>query len=99
MAELASTGVRITQRKGDIAAARATCTFTELGFDVSIPYVVKRTEQDAYDWLYVLRPDGSEYLLKECFYGRRSVTPNDEHKLGGVAERLNAAVLKTVRPG
>ena len=132
--------MRITQRKGDIATAKATSTFTELGYDVAIPftesaaydlivddgtqlarvqckfcgrrevdlrqihsnstgYVVKRTREGAYDWLYVLRPDGSEYLIKECLAGRRSITPRDEHKLGGVAERLNAAVLKTVRPG
>ena len=38
-------------------------------------YVVKRTAPQAYDWLYVLRPDGTEYLLRECHAGRRSVTP------------------------
>lgn len=49
-------------------------------------YVVKRVEEDAYDWLYVLRPDGAEYLVRECHSGRRSVTPQDEHLLGAVAE-------------
>jgi hypothetical protein len=29
-------------------------------------YVAKRTAAGAYDWLYVLRSDGSEYLIKEC---------------------------------
>jgi len=42
-------------------------------------YVVKRIEDDAYDWLYVLRPDGSEFLLKECHAGRRSVTLRPEY--------------------
>ena len=119
--------MRATQRKGDIATARAVSTFTALGFDVSIPltesaaydlivegqgtlarvqckyasrrevdlrcihsnsqgYVVKRVKAEAFDWLYVLRPDGSEYLLKECHAGRRSVTPQAEHLIGAVAE-------------
>jgi hypothetical protein len=119
--------MRRTQRKGDIATARAVATFTALGYDVSIPltesaaydlvvddgdglhrvqckyvtgrevdlrrihsnssgYVVKAVPPNAYDWLYVLRPDGSEYLLRECHAGRRSVTPQVEHLLGAVAE-------------
>jgi hypothetical protein len=120
-------GVRSTQRKGDIATARAISTFTALGLDVSIPltesaaydlivddrgrlarvqckysarrevdlrrihsnsqgYVVKRVQAEAFDWLYVLRPDSSEYLMKECHAGRRSVTPRAEHLIGAVAE-------------
>jgi hypothetical protein len=119
--------IRATQRKGDIATAKAAATFTEMGCDVSIPltesapydlivdvghglrrvqckfcstrevdlrrihsntngYVEKRVADDAYDWLYVLRPDGSEFLIKECHPGRRSVTPQPEHQLGAVAE-------------
>lgn len=49
-------------------------------------YVVKSVEPDAYDWLYVLRPDGSEYLLRTCHAGRRAVTMQPEHLLGAVAE-------------
>jgi hypothetical protein len=49
-------------------------------------YVEKRVEDDAYDWLYVLRPDGSEYLIGECLAGRRAVTPCAEHLFGAVAE-------------
>ena len=41
---------------------------------------------DSYDWWYVLRPDGREYLYKECHVGRRSVTPTAKHLIGGVAE-------------
>jgi hypothetical protein len=45
-------------------------------------YVVKRTSLNAYDWLYVLRADGREYLLKQCLVGRRAVNPLPEHLLG-----------------
>lgn len=38
-------------------------------------YVVKRAHANSYDWLYVLSADGAEFLLKQCFAGRRSVTP------------------------
>lgn len=49
-------------------------------------YVVKPIAAQSYDWLYVMRPDGSEYLLRECHAGRRSVTPQERHRLGAVAE-------------
>jgi PD-(D/E)XK nuclease superfamily protein len=121
--------VRTTQRKGDIATARAIATFTAMGHDVAIPltesaaydlivdvggrlarvqckfisdqrkqvdlrrihsnsngYVMKRTIEGAYDWLYVLDADGREYVIEECFAGRRSVTLREEHRLGAVAE-------------
>ena len=119
--------MRVTQRNGDIATARAIATFTSLGYDVAIPmtesaaydlivddgrelarvqckysssrcvdlrrihsnsggYVVKRAAVGAYDWLYVLKDDGREYLLRECLAGRRGVTPTDAHLIGAVAE-------------
>jgi hypothetical protein len=119
--------MRTTQRKGDIATARAIATFTAMGHDVAIPltesaaydlivddgvalhrvqckysasrevdlrrihsnaqgYVVKPTVAQSYDWLYVMRPDGSEFLLRECHAGRRSVTPQAVDRLGAVAE-------------
>ena len=49
-------------------------------------YVVKRTAPNSYDWLFVLDAGGGEYLLKECFAGRRSVNLRDSYKLGAVAE-------------
>jgi hypothetical protein len=49
-------------------------------------YVVKRTRQGSYDWLYVLDGNGSEYLIKECLAERRSVTLLDFDMLGAVAE-------------
>jgi hypothetical protein len=121
--------MRGTQRKGDIATARAIATFTAMGYDVSIPltesaaydlvvdtgqglvrvqckfadnqrhqvdlrrihsnstgYVVKPTVENSYDWLFVLDGSDSEYLIKRCPAGRRSVTLCDADKLGAVAE-------------
>ncbi len=49
-------------------------------------YVTKLVDENAYDWLYVLRPDGSEFLLRDCYAGRRAVTPKREHRIGAVAE-------------
>ena len=49
-------------------------------------YVVKRTEEGAYDWLYVLRESVGEYLIKQCLAGRRSVTLFEGQRLGAVAE-------------
>lgn len=44
-------------------------------------YVVKHFDSNAYDWLYVLRPNGDEYLIRECHAGRRSITPRPEHRI------------------
>lgn len=41
-------------------------------------YVVKRIEENSYDWLYVLQPSGSEFLIKACHAGRRSLTLRSE---------------------
>ena len=41
-------------------------------------YVIKKTKADSYDWLYVLQPDGAEFLIKQCLDGRRSVRPTKE---------------------
>lgn len=43
-------------------------------------YVIKKTKIDAYDWLYVL-DRGTEYLIKECFSGRRSIKPKKNCRL------------------
>ena len=52
----------------------------------SAGYVVKRARAGSYDWLYVFDGHESEYLIKACLAGRRSVTLSDGHKLGAVAE-------------
>ncbi len=45
----------------------------------STGYIVKKTRADAYDWIYVLKSNGEEYLIKECLSGRRSVKPNKKY--------------------
>ena len=49
-------------------------------------YVVKRATEGSYDWLYILDGSDSEYLIKECLAGRRSVTLREADKFGAVAE-------------
>lgn len=44
-------------------------------------YVVKKAKKNAYDWLYVLHENGSEYLVQECLEGRRSITFFDKRYL------------------
>jgi PD-(D/E)XK endonuclease len=74
--------VRLAQRKGDRATPQAIATLTALGFDVSIPL----TESAAYDLVVdegqALRrvqckfASECEYLLRRCYAGRRSVSPD-----------------------
>jgi hypothetical protein len=56
-------------------------------------YVVKRVPPRAYDWLYVLRADGHEFLVKCCHEGRRSVTPTEADRLGPSAAAPIAIAL------
>ena len=44
-------------------------------------YVVKKTLTNAYDWLYILKPDDSEYLIKNCLESRRSIRPNSANRI------------------
>ncbi len=44
-------------------------------------YVVKKTVINAYDWLYVLKSTGEEYLSKQCYDGRRSLRPSEIDKI------------------
>jgi hypothetical protein len=44
-------------------------------------YVVNKSRKNAYDWLYILRPNGKEYLLKHCYVNRRSVRPFEKDVL------------------
>lgn len=48
-------------------------------------YVIKKTKKSAYDWLFVHRLDGRQYLIKACLDGRRSIRPNDEYLVATVA--------------
>jgi len=44
-------------------------------------YVVKKTKDDSYDWLYVYKSDGAEYLIKKCLSNRNSIVPTKEYLL------------------
>jgi len=44
-------------------------------------YVVKKTKANAYDWLYVLKNTGEEYLIKKCLLNRNSIKPKSEYLL------------------
>ena len=44
-------------------------------------YVIKKSKVNAYDWLYVLSSDDTEFIIKKCLHGRRSVTLNDKYKI------------------
>ena len=44
-------------------------------------YVVKKTKPKAYDWLYIFKNTGEEYLIKECLSGRNSIVPRSENLL------------------
>ena len=48
--------------------------------------MIKRVPSGAYDWLYILAEDGSEYLIRDCLHGRRSITLTPAYLLGAVAE-------------
>lgn len=55
----------------------------------SAGYVIKRAKENSYDWLYVLKSTGEEYLLQECRYSRRSFTPVPKYLLGNILKSLN----------
>jgi hypothetical protein len=44
-------------------------------------YVVKKSKENSYDWLYVLDKDGNEYLFKVCLCERRSVSLQEKYLL------------------
>jgi hypothetical protein len=44
-------------------------------------YVVKKTKPHAYDWLYIFKNNGEEYLIKRCLANRNSITPTAEYLL------------------
>ena len=112
--------MRITQKKGDLAVAKAIARFTDLGYDVLLPitesapydivvdylgnlkkvqvrfssvrevalrrihsnskgYVIKKTSKNAYDWLYIYKSNGEEYLIKECLSDRNSIVPQSKY--------------------
>lgn len=44
-------------------------------------YVIKKTVENAYDWLYILNSQDNEYLIRNCLANRRSIKPIQENKL------------------
>ncbi len=50
-------------------------------------YVVKKAQENAYDWLYVYKASGEEYLFLVCLFGRRAVRPFDKDLLRNVLKR------------
>ncbi|OGM96837.1 MAG: hypothetical protein A2816_00475 [Candidatus Yanofskybacteria bacterium RIFCSPHIGHO2_01_FULL_39_44] len=44
-------------------------------------YVVKKTKNGAYDWLYIFKNTGEEYLIKNCLSNRNSIVPTSEYLL------------------
>jgi len=44
-------------------------------------YVIKKTAPNSYDWLYVYKSTGEEYLIKECLANRATITPNQQYLL------------------
>jgi hypothetical protein len=47
-------------------------------------YVVKKIKEDAFDWLYVLDAQGSEFLIVENLANRTSITLREEYRLENV---------------
>lgn len=44
-------------------------------------YVVKKTKANAYDWLYIFKHSGEEYLIKQCLVNRNSIVPTVKYLL------------------
>lgn len=51
-------------------------------------YVVKKTKDNSYDWLYILENEKNEYLIKQCLTGRRSIKPKKEHLIERSLEKI-----------
>ncbi len=47
----------------------------------STGYVVKKYADNVFDWLYVLKPDGVEYLIKRKLNGNSYITPTESEKI------------------
>ena len=44
-------------------------------------YVIKKVGKDAYDWLYILKSSGDQFLIRTCLTNRRSIRPTAKDKL------------------
>ena len=78
--------MRDTQRKGDIATAKAVHTFTALGYDVALPL----TESAAYD---LVVDDGASLIRVQCKY-----TTVEQVGLRRIHSNSQGYVVKFTRP-
>lgn len=44
-------------------------------------YVIKKTKPNAYDWLFIFKNTGEEYLIKKCLANRTTITPGLKYLL------------------
>lgn len=44
-------------------------------------YFVKKMKNKSYDWLYIYMSNDTEYLIKKCIVGRRSIKPTRNYLL------------------
>lgn len=51
-------------------------------------YVVRKPEENDYDWLYIYKNDGKEYLYKECLHSRSFITPKEENLVENIFGEL-----------
>jgi hypothetical protein len=81
--------VRTTQRKGDIATSRAIATFTQMGYDVSIPL----TESAAYD---LVVDNGDQLVRVQCKFANN---PRRQVDLRRIHSNSNGYVVKPTVEG
>lgn len=46
-------------------------------------YVIKKSKDNSYDWLYILTAREEEYLIRKCLANRRSIKPTPENAFVG----------------
>ncbi len=51
-------------------------------------YVIKKPRKNAYDWLYILKSTGEEYLLQDCLHTRRSFTPKPAYLISNILKPI-----------
>ncbi len=49
-------------------------------------YIVKKVKAQSYDWLYIFRPTGEEYLIKKCLINRRAIRPLEKHRINSTVK-------------
>ncbi len=82
--------MRKTQRKGDIAVAKAISTFTNLGYDVAIPL----TESASYDLIVDTNTKNDKLKRIQIKY-----TGNDEVDLRNIHSNSKGYVVKKTKSG